>query len=161
MTKPNTSRDVGEQIGLAIVCDVEFQGGAEVIARELSIPLLKLSELTKGSLARRNEVVVKANLRNIANVEALRNAFGGVRGQQKRYFVVEDGADLRLWRIQADALGASHHLPRKNLLFHLRRFVSLGGAKQLTDKQEAALHAARGGGRSSTPAGPWRGCSTA
>ncbi|WP_421759205.1 HD-GYP domain-containing protein [Devosia sp.] len=145
MTEPKASKDVAAQRELAIACDAEFQRGAEVIARELSIPLLKLSELTKGSLAARSEVVVKANLRNIASVEALRNAFGGVRGQQKRYFVVEDGGDLRLWRIQADALGASHHIPRKNALYHLRRMVSLGGATQLTDKQEAALRAAKGG----------------
>ena len=145
MTKPNTTNNPAGRNGLAIVCDAEFQRGAEVVARELCIPLLTLSETAKGSLALYSDVVVKAILRNIASVEALRNAFGRVRGQQRRIFVVEDGADLWLWRIQADALGASHHVPRKDVLHHLRRMVSLGGAKQLTDKQEAALRASKGG----------------
>ncbi len=145
MTKLNTSKEVAAQSGLALVCDAQFERGAELLARELSIPLVKLGETAKGSLACLGEVVIKANLRNIASVEALRNAFGAERGEQKRYFVVEDGDDFRLWRIQADALGASQHIPRKDALYHLRRIVSLGGARQLTENQEMALQAAKGG----------------
>ena len=65
MAKQNTSNDLAGQGGLAIVCDDEFRRGAEAIARELSLPLLRLSEVSKGGLAHRSEVVVKANLRNI------------------------------------------------------------------------------------------------
>lgn len=145
MSKFNNSKGAAAQSGLALVCDTQFERDAELLARELSIPLVKLGETAKGSLAHLGEVVVKANLKNIASVEALRNAFGVERGEQKRYFVVEDGDDLRLWRIQADALGASHHIPCKNELYHLRRIVSLGGAKQLTENQETALRTAKGG----------------
>lgn len=145
MKKFNTSDDVPVPMALTIVCDAEFETGAQGIAQQLSLPLLRLSDVAKGELGDLGDIVVKANLKNIGSVEALRRGFGDVRGHQRRYFIVEEGSDLRLWRIQADALGASHHIPRRSALNHLRRAVSLGAAMALTEKQEAMLRASNGG----------------
>jgi putative nucleotidyltransferase with HDIG domain len=113
------------------------------VAREFAIPLLSLTELPPCSLAQSGDIVVDANLRKTETFEALRLAFGDVRGHQQRYFMVEHGNWL--WRVQADALGASHHIPRHMALNHLRLLLSLGGAKKLNAKQEAALKARVGG----------------
>ena len=145
MIKSIPAEDKEDGSRLVFVCDLECEPRAAALAKLLSLPLLRLAEICDGGLGRGVDVIVDANLRNFATVDALRLAFGRARGADRRCFVIEDGPDLRLWRIQADALGASRHVLRQSALAELRQLVGMGFGQQPEARRDAALSRRAGG----------------
>ncbi|MBU1304995.1 MAG: HD domain-containing protein, partial [Alphaproteobacteria bacterium] len=103
--------DVNSGGELAVVHDVFFVDHARKLASSLGAKACDLNGLQCKSLSNTN-VVIDANLQDLAAIAALKSAFGPGPRFSERIFLVDDGLQLRASRVQAAALGASRTLIR-------------------------------------------------
>jgi putative nucleotidyltransferase with HDIG domain len=127
------------------VCDPHWEGHGKAMAEKLGAPIHLLSELTLDDLAGAEQVVVDVDLRDMNSVAQLKHALDRVPAIRARTFLVDEGVDERLLRVQANALGATRHMVRKSALDALRREYSVTGRARRSAAAEAALRADAGG----------------
>ncbi len=151
MTKAAT----GQPRYLAIVvCDEDSAPEADNLAGQLGLPLWLLgfpSEIVLDEVA---QVIVDIDMRNAQSVAALRSLLARLPTSLPRRVIVDNGAATHLSRVQANALGATHHVTRHRAVAELRRDLS-SMAELVTPipSTKRALIAAAPGGRSVLSAG--------
>lgn len=137
-----------------IVCDDDTAPQADLLANQVGLPLWLLGLPSDISLSDVAQVIVDINMRNPASVAALRKLLANLPPQLPRRFIVDSGAATHVSRVQANALGATHHVIRHRAATDLRR--SLSSMADLTAPiapVKRALIAAAPGGKSVLSAG--------
>lgn len=137
-----------------VVCDEDSAPQADNLAGQLWLPLWLLGYHSDIALDDVAQVIVDINMRNPASVTALRQLLAKLPPDLPRRFIVESGAAVHASRVQANALGATHHIIRHRAVNELRR--GLSSVAELTAPIPAgkrALIAAAPGGRSVLSAG--------
>jgi HD-GYP domain-containing protein (c-di-GMP phosphodiesterase class II) len=137
-----------------IVCDEDTAPQADQLANQVGLPLWLLGLASDISLDEVAQVIVDINMRNPASVVALRQLLGRLPGRVPRRFIVDNGTATHVSRVQANALGATHHIIRHRAAADLRR--SLSSMADLVTPIPAvkrALIAAAPGGNSVLSAG--------
>jgi putative nucleotidyltransferase with HDIG domain len=109
---------------LAIVCDVAHENQAGVLGEALVAKVFLLDELVAKDLIE-FDIVVLAELRDSSVVEVLRRKLGPRASTGQRYFVYDQAPPGRAWQVQADALGATLHVPQAGAVATLRRLRSI------------------------------------
>lgn len=96
---------------LAIVCDAAHEDQARMLGGALGARVFPLGGPQDADLAD-FDMVVLAELRDTVVVEGLRRKLGVRRGDRERYFICDQAPVGRAWQVQADALGATVHVPQ-------------------------------------------------
>jgi len=109
---------------LVVVCDKAHESQARVLGEALVAKVHPLDSVSAKDLID-CDVVVLAELRDTAVVEALRRKLGGRKAGSERYFICDKSPGGRAWQVQADALGATLHVPQAGAIAALRRLRSL------------------------------------
>lgn len=147
--------ELGRRRYLAIVvCDDDSAPQADNLAEKLGLPLWLLGCDSGIVLADVAQVIVDINMRNPASVAALRQLLHRLPAQVPRRFIVDNGAATHVSRVQANALGATHHVIRQKAVADLRR--ELSSVADLTapiSPARRAVIAAAPGGKSVLAAG--------
>jgi putative nucleotidyltransferase with HDIG domain len=107
--------------------------------------LLVIGSFGPQDLADVDQVVVDADLRDMQSVDMLKHALDRVPEIRARTFLVDEGNNERLLRVQANALGATRHLVRRFALTQLQRELSSSLKPRRTQRDIARLQAAPGG----------------
>jgi putative nucleotidyltransferase with HDIG domain len=107
-----------------VVCDEESAAHAGNLADQVGLPLWLLGSKADISLDDVAQVVVDINMRNAQSVTALRQLFGKLPGNLPRRFIIDGGAAIHVSRVQANALGATHHIARLKAAAELRQSLS-------------------------------------
>ncbi len=137
-----------------VVCDEDSAPQADNLASKLGLPLWLLGYDSDIVLADVVQVIVDINMRNSASVGALKQLLAKLPAHIPRRFVVDNGMATHISRVQANALGATHHVIRHKAVAELRRDLSC--VAELTvpiPPAKRAMIAAAPGGRSVLSAG--------
>jgi len=137
-----------------VVCDEDSATQADELAGRIGLPLWLLGQQRSIVLDDVAQIVVDINTRNAGSVAALRQLLAQLPAELPRRFIVESGMNAHLSRVQANALGATHHVSRHKAVPELRR--SLSGMADLAEPiapAKRAMIAASPGGRSVLAAG--------
>lgn len=130
---------------LVLVCDAHNQIHAQQLADALGSRLLVIGAFGPEDLVDVDQVVVDADLRDMQSVDMLKHALDRVPEIRSRTFLVDEGNNERLLRVQANALGATRHMVRRFALTQLRRELSAQLKPKRTPRDIAKLKAAPGG----------------
>jgi putative nucleotidyltransferase with HDIG domain len=117
---------------LAIVCDAAHENQARVLGEALGAKIFMLDALAAKDLVD-CDVVVAAELRDTAVVERLRRTLGIRKADRERYFICDQSPGGRAWQVQADALGATLHVPQSGAIATLRRLRSVLSAPRRSE----------------------------
>lgn len=129
---------------LVFVCDAQNETHAVQLASALGCRLLVIGAFSVEDLADVDQVVVDADLRDMQSVDMLKHALDRVPEIRARTFLVDEGNNERLLRVQANALGATRHMVRRYALNQLQRELSAVRPKR-TAREIARLKADPGG----------------
>jgi putative nucleotidyltransferase with HDIG domain len=137
-----------------VVCDEDNAPESDNLAAQLALPLWLLgceSDIVLGEVA---QVIVNINMRNAASVDALKRLLSGLPLTVLRRFIVDNGTSTYASRVQANSLGATHHVSRQRALSELRRDLSsLAELATPIAPAKRAVIAAAPGGKSALSAG--------
>ena len=137
-----------------IVCDEETAPQADQLASQVGLPLWLLGLPSDISLGEVAQVIVDINMRNAASVAALRDLLAKLPTRLPRRFIVDNGPATHVSRVQANALGATHHITRHRAAAELRRSLSsMADLVRPIPPTKRALIAAAPGGSSVLSAG--------
>ena len=130
-----------------IVCDEDSAPQADQLASQLGLPLLLLGLPTDIALDAVAQVIVDINMRNTASVAELRQLLAKLPARLPRRFIVDNGTATHASRVQANALGATHHVIRHRAATELRRGLSSMAdvAAPIAPAKRALIAASRGG----------------
>jgi putative nucleotidyltransferase with HDIG domain len=137
-----------------VVCDEDTAPEADSLAGQLELPLWLLGCQNHIVLDDVAQVIVGINMRNAASVDALKLLLSKLPPKVLRRFIVDNGTATYVTRVQANALGATHHVTRHRAVAELRR--DLSSTAELAapiPPAKRALIAAAPGGRSALSAG--------
>lgn len=109
---------------LVIVCDAVHANQARVLGEAMGARVILLDDLEAIDLID-CDIVVVSELRDTRTVEGLRRKLGIRRPERERYFICDQVPAGRAWQVQADALGATSHLPQAGAIAALRRLRSV------------------------------------
>lgn len=109
---------------LTVVCDSVNEKRARVLGDALGAKTLLLDALASKDLDD-CDIVVAVELRDTAVVECLRRKLGIRKTDHERYFICDQMPGGRAWQVQADALGATLHVPQAGAIATLRRMRSV------------------------------------
>jgi putative nucleotidyltransferase with HDIG domain len=109
---------------LALVCDLAHEKQANVIGQALGAEVYPLDAGRAADLVD-HDIVVLAELRDTCVVEALKRRLGARKSDRERYFIFDHTPAGRAWLVQADALGATVHVPQGAAVTTLRRLRSV------------------------------------
>jgi putative nucleotidyltransferase with HDIG domain len=124
------------------------------LAGQLGLPLWLLGFPSDIELDEVAQVIVDIDMRNVQSVGALRSLLNRLPTSLPRRFIVDNGAATHLSRVQANALGATHHVTRHRAVAELRRDLSsMAELVVPIPSTRRALIAASPGGRSVLSAG--------
>lgn len=107
-----------------VVCDEDSAPEADNLAGQLGLPLWLLGLASEVVLDEVAQVIVDIDMRNPQSVCALKALLARLPTSLPRRFIVDSGATTHLSRVQANALGATHHVPRHRAVSGLRRDLS-------------------------------------
>lgn len=137
-----------------VVCDEDSAPEADNLAGQLGLPLWLLGFPSDIVLDEVAQVIVDIDMRNPRSATALRTLLGRLPTSLPRRFIVDNGAATHLSRIQANALGATHHVTRHRAVSELRRDLSsMAELVVPIPATKRALICAQPGGRSVLAAG--------
>lgn len=137
-----------------IVCDEDTAPRADLLANQVGLPLWLLGLASDISLEEVAQVIVDINMRNAASVAALRQLLAKLPSHLPRRFIVDNGAATHVSRVQANALGATHHVIRHRAAADLRHSLSsMADLVAPISPVKRALIAAAPGGNSVLSAG--------
>lgn len=130
-----------------VVCDEDSAPQAHDLAAQIGLPLWRLGRPADIALDDVAQVIVDINVRNSLSVSALRHLLARLPAELPRRFIVESGTDTHLSRVQANALGATHHVMRHQAVAELRRTLSgmADLAEPISPAKRAVIAASRGG----------------
>lgn len=130
-----------------VVCDEDSAPEADNLASKLGLPLWLLGYESDIVLADVAQVIVDINIRNAASAAALRQLLAKLPPHLPRRFIVDNGMATHVSRVQANALGATHHVIRQKALAELRRDLSSVAelAVPIPPAKRAMIAAAPGG----------------
>jgi putative nucleotidyltransferase with HDIG domain len=124
-------------IPVVLVCDAQNERPAKAFATKLGVPAVVLETLRPGQALAAESVVVDINLRDFKSVELLKRLLDPAASIKERYFLIDGGNAERLLQVQANALGATRHVPRATALAELRREFSMAAGGKVAEKQPA------------------------
>jgi HD-GYP domain-containing protein (c-di-GMP phosphodiesterase class II) len=137
-----------------VVCDEDSAPQADNLAAQVGLPLWLLgmpSDIAPEDVA---QVIVDINMRNAQSVAELRKLLAKLPPDLPRRFIVDNGAATHVTRVQANALGATHHVTRHKAASELRRSLSsMANLVEPISPAKRAVIAAAPGGRSVLSAG--------
>jgi HD-GYP domain-containing protein (c-di-GMP phosphodiesterase class II) len=137
-----------------VVCDEDTAPQADSLATQLGLSLWLLGLPSDIALDEVAQVIVDINMRNPASVAALRQLLAKLPSALPRRFIVENGIATHVTRVQANALGATHHVIRHKAAAELRRGLSsMADLVAPIPPARRALIAAAPGGKSVLSAG--------
>ena len=143
-----TKLGVERQRYLAIVvCDEDTAPVADNLASQVGLPLVMLGVPSDIVLEDVAQVVIDINIRNVQSVAALRKFLTRLPAHLPRRFIVDSGTANHVSCVQANALGATHHVIRHRAVAELRRGLSSMAelAVPIPPAKRAVIAAARGG----------------
>jgi len=143
-----TKLGVDRQRYLAIVvCDEDTAPEADSLASQVGLPLVLLGTPSDIVIEDVAQVVVDINIRNPQSVAALRKFLTKLPAHLPRRFIVDSGTANHVSRVQANALGATHHVIRHRAVVELRRGLSSMAelAVPIPPAKRAVIAAAPGG----------------
>ena len=153
MHRPNALLEQPRYL-VVVVCDEDSAPESDNLAAQLALPLWLLgceSDIVLGDIA---QVIVNINMRSAASVEALKRLLSGLPLTVLRRFIVDNGTATYASRVQANSLGATHHVSRERALSELRRDLSsLAELATPIPPAKRAVIAAAPGGKSALSAG--------
>jgi putative nucleotidyltransferase with HDIG domain len=151
MAKAGTAR---QRYLAVVVCDEDSAPEADNLAGQLGLPLWLLGFPSDVVLDDVAQVIVDIDMRNPVSVVALRALLAQLPTALPRRFIVDSGASTHLSRVQANALGATHHVTRHRAVAELRRDLSsMAELVVPIPSAKRALIGAAPGGRSVLAAG--------
>ncbi len=130
-----------------VVCDEDSAPQADNLAGQLGLPLWLLGSPSDIGLDEVAQVIVDINMRNPDSVAALRQLLAKLPAVLPRRFIVDNGIATHVSRVQANALGATHHVTRHKAAAELRRGLSSMAelAAPIPPPKRALIAASRGG----------------
>jgi len=137
-----------------VVCDEDSAPQADNLAGQLGLPLWLLGHASDVALDDVAQVIIDINMRNAASVATLLALLAKLPAQLPRRFIVDSGTAMHASRVQANALGATHHVTRHKAVAELRRDLSsVAELAAPIPPTKRALIAASPGGKSVLSAG--------
>jgi len=137
-----------------VVCDEDNAPQADNLAAQVGLPLWLLGYPSEIALDDVAQVIVDINMRNQASVAALRELLARLPPRLPRRFIVDNGTATHISRVQANALGATHHVTRHKAVAELRRGLSsMADLVAPIPPAKRAIIAAAPGGKSVLSAG--------
>lgn len=130
-----------------VVCDDDSAAWADHLASRLGVPLWLLGCRSDIALDEVGQVIVDINIRNAASAQLLRQFLSMLPSRLPRRFIVDNGTATYVSRVQANALGATHHVMRHKALEELRRELSSVAevTAPMSPARRAVIAAAPGG----------------
>jgi len=134
---------------LLLIHDDRFAAEAGQLARLFLLERAHIHSIGPNGLGAIDNPVFYIDLSRVETVLSVRAKVGARPPSDRAWaFIIAAGADRakhHRWQVQADALGATHHINRLNAPRELKEFLSIGRVMAMPEAKVAALRKSAGG----------------